>query len=239
MRPAAPPTIIVALDVPELARALALAEQIGAECDYFKVGSELYTAAGPAAVGALRARGASVFLDLKLHDIPNTVLGAAHSAAAAGASLVTVHAAGGVAMVAAAVEGAGAECGVMVVTVLTSLDAAALGTVWGRAVESLEAEVVRLAGVAERGGARGVVCAGTDAGSVRARFGGRLELLVPGIRLPGDATHDQARVVTPAAAAAAGARYLVLGRSVTMASDPAAVLAGVRASLRAGMGGAC
>jgi orotidine-5'-phosphate decarboxylase len=222
---------IVALDVPGLASAQALTVRLGPACDFVKVGLELFAAEGPAVVRAMLGEGRDVFLDLKLHDIPNTVRGAARSAAASGAALVTVHASGGRAMIEAAVEGAGTTCGVLAVTVLTSLDGAALGEAWGRRVEDVPAEVVRLAGLARGAGAHGVVCSGAEAAAVRTAYGDSLAVLVPGIRRAGGAAHDQARVVTPAAAVAAGARYLVLGRAVTDAVDPGAELAQIRAEM--------
>jgi orotidine-5'-phosphate decarboxylase len=196
-----------------------------------KVGLELFAAEGPGVVRAMRAEHRDVFLDLKLHDIPNTVRGAARSAAATGATLLTVHASGGRAMIQAAVEGAGANCRVLAVTVLTSLDAGSLGAAWGRKVADVGAEVVRLAGIAAEAGAHGVVCSGAEAGAVKAAFGEELAILVPGIRRAGGATHDQARVVTPSAAVKAGASYLVLGRAVTEAADPSAELKAILSEL--------
>jgi orotidine-5'-phosphate decarboxylase len=220
-----PPRAIVALDVPTLAGAAALVERLGDACDFYKVGMELFTAEGPAVVSWLRARGRDVFLDLKFHDIPNTVRAATRSAARLGARLVTVHAYGGSAMLAAAVEGAGPQgadgCGVLAVTVLTSHTAESLGATLGRAVTSAEDEVLRLAATARDAGAHGVVCSGHEAATVRAAFGSALRPLVPGVRLAGGASHDQARVVTPSEAARAGAAYVVLGRTVTAAPDPA------------------
>jgi len=222
---------IVALDVPDARRAAALTARLGPACDFVKVGLELFTAEGPAVVRAMIGEGRDVFLDLKLHDIPNTVRGAARSASAAGAALLTVHASGGRAMIEAAVEGAGTRCGVLAVTVLTSLDAAALGEAWGRPVAEMRSEVLRLAELARSAGAHGIVCGGGEAAAVRERFGGALKVLVPGIRRAGASADDQARVVTPAAAVAAGARYLVLGRAVTAAADPAAELGEILADM--------
>ena len=225
------PELIVALDRPSLADALALVEALGDECRFYKVGLELFTAAGPAGVDAVRDRGADVFLDLKLHDIPATVRGAARRAAALGARLLTVHASGGRAMVEAAVEGTrGTGCGILAVTVLTSLDAPALAAAWGRDAVDPAAEVVRLARETAAAGAHGIVCSGHEVAAVRA-VAPALAPLVPGLRMPGDAADDQARVVTPAQAARAGARYLVLGRAVTAAADPRVALQRVRASL--------
>lgn len=230
---------IIALDVPGAADAVALANRLGDACDFVKVGSELFTAAGPSVVDAVRRRTGShggdrdVFLDLKLHDIPNTVRASAQRAASLGARLLTVHATGGRAMLEAAVEGAGEECGVLAVTVLTSLDGATLGEAWGRTVSDIQAEVLRLSSLARAAGARGVVCSGFEAAAVRAAHGETLDILVPGVRLSGGGAHDQKRVVTPGFAAAAGATYVVVGRTVTQDADPRAALARVRAELLA------
>jgi len=213
-------TPIVALDVASSGDALALVRRLGERCRFYKIGSELFTREGPSIVAAVRAEGCDVFLDLKFHDIPNTVREAARAAASLGVRLVTVHASGGSEMLRAAVEGAGPACGVLGVTVLTSLDSAALGSAWGRDDLLVDHEVLRLAGLAAAAGAHGVVCSGREAARVHAAFGSELALLVPGIRLSGGDAHDQARTSTPAAAAAAGARYLILGRTVTGASDP-------------------
>ncbi len=204
--------------------------RLGDAGDLVKIGSELFTAAGPEFVHRVLAGGREVFLDLKWHDIPTTVRRAAASAASLGVRLVTVHATGGAAMLEAAVAGAGAECGVLAVTVLTSLDNASLGEAWGRPV-SIEEEVLRLAALAHGAAVHGIVCSGEEAGAVHARFSDSLRLLVPGIRLPGGASHDQVRGITPRAAADAGASYLVVGRAVTAAPDPVAALAAVQASL--------
>lgn len=222
---------IVALDVPSAGDALGLVERLGDACHFYKVGSELFAAAGPAIVRDLRGRGCDVFLDLKFHDIPNTVRGAVRSAARLGVALVTVHASGGRAMLDAAVEGGGDGCGVLAVTVLTSLDGATLGRAWGRGEVDVLTEVLRLAGQARDAGAHGVVCAGTEIRAVRAAYSDALAVLVPGIRLDGGTPDDQARVVTPEAAVDAGATYLVLGRAVTAASDPRAAMLGVRNAL--------
>ena len=215
---------IVALDTPTLAQALVLADRLGPACDFYKVGSELFTAAGPSAVAALRERECDVFLDLKFHDIPNTVRGAVRNASRMGVALVTVHASGGADTLRAAVDEAGNRCGVLAVTVLTSLDSRALSETWGRPVTAVEDEVLRLAALARSAGAHGIVCAASEAPAVRAAHGEALSLLVPGIRLEGDAAQDQVRTATPAEAVAAGASYLVLGRAVTAAEDPRAAM---------------
>ena len=226
------PRAIVALDVPTEDRALTLVDRLGNACDFVKVGSELFTAAGPSVVRSLRDRSLDVFLDLKFHDIPNTVRSAARSAAVLGARLLTVHASGGQAMVEAAVEGAGPACGVLAVTILTSLDAAALGASWGRPVAAILDEVLRLSDVARAAGARGIVCSGHEAAAVHARHGSGLEILVPGVRLAGGATHDQKRVVTPGEAVKAGAKYVVIGRAVTEADRPREALEKIRVEIR-------
>jgi orotidine-5'-phosphate decarboxylase len=225
------PRAIVALDVPDAAQAEALLARLGPAADFVKVGSELFTAAGPELVARMRAELRDVFLDLKWHDIPTTVRNAARSAAKLDVRLVTVHASGGRAMLDAAVEGAGTTCGVLAVTVLTSLDALSLGQAWGRPIARIEDEVLRLAELARGAGAHGIVCSGAEAAAVRATYGNTLRLLVPGIRLAGGDAHDQARVVTPEAAVAAGASYLVLGRAVTAATDPREALVTVRHAL--------
>ena len=225
------PQLLLALDVPSAEAALAMVDRFGGRCDFYKVGLELFTAAGPALVTALRARHVDVFLDLKLHDIPNTVRSAARRAAALDVRLLTVHASGGEAMLAAAVDGAGTDCGVLGVTVLTSLTSAELAEAWGRPPWiDVRTEVVRLAGLADSAGAHGVVCSGAELGSVAREFP-RLAPLVPGIRPAGSSSHDQARVVTPDEAAALGARYLILGRAVTEAADPLAAWDGIAASV--------
>jgi orotidine-5'-phosphate decarboxylase len=225
------PRAIVALDFPGEEPAIALLTRLGPDADFVKVGSELFTAAGPELVMRMRDERRDVFLDLKWHDIPTTVRNAARSASKLDVRLVTAHASGGRAMLDAAVEGAGASCGVLAVTVLTSLDAASLGEAWGKPVARVEDEVLRLAEIAREAGAHGIVCSGAEAAAVRAVYGNTLRLLVPGIRLPGGDAHDQARVVTPEAALLAGASYLVLGRAVTEAAEPREALAAVRRAL--------
>jgi orotidine-5'-phosphate decarboxylase len=215
---------IVALDYPGAAAALSLVSLLGDACRFYKVGSELFTAEGPAIVEAVRREGCDVFLDLKLHDIPNTVAGAVRRIRSMGVRLTTVHASGGRAMIEAAVEAGGDDCGILGVTVLTSLDASSLGEVMVTDHADVRGTVMRLAELAASAGARGIVCSGKEARAVRERFGARLELLVPGIRLPDDSGGDQSRVVTPETAALAGADYLVFGRSVTGASDPAGAM---------------
>jgi orotidine-5'-phosphate decarboxylase len=229
---------IVALDYSTAEPALAMARTLGDRCHFYKVGSELFTAAGPGVIRTLREElGADVFLDLKFHDIPNTVAGAVRSAARLGARLLTVHASGGAPMLLAARQAAdevaGGACGVLGVTVLTSLDTGVLAAAWGRPdAIVLEREVLRLAELAATAGLHGIVCSGGEVGAVRSRFGDRLAPLVPGIRLAGGEAHDQSRVMTPAAAQRAGARYLILGRAVTADADPVGAMDRVLAELR-------
>jgi orotidine-5'-phosphate decarboxylase len=218
---------IVALDVSTAEEALGLARSLGDSCRFYKVGSQLFTAAGPAVVHAIRDElGADIFLDLKLHDIPNTVAGAVRSAAGLGVRLLTVHASGGLEMLRVAQDAArsaaarGNACELLGVTVLTSFDAGTLGAAWGRREVEVEREVFRLACDVVTAGLHGIVCSGAEVPAVRAVYGDRLAILVPGIRLAGGSAHDQRRVMTPAAAQAAGARYLILGRAVTAAADP-------------------
>jgi orotidine-5'-phosphate decarboxylase len=212
--------ICAALDFPSWREAEPFARRIAPAVGMLKVGLELFAAEGPGAVRAAAALGLPVFLDLKLHDIPNTVEGAARSAAASGASLLTVHASGGAAMVRAAVSGAGGGLRVLAVTVLTSLDAAALRTVGLEGPP--EAAVVRLARLAVEAGAGGLVCSPREVRAVRAAVGPAPLLVVPGVRPPGAAAGDQARVATPAEAVAAGADVIVVGRPLRDAADPAA-----------------
>ena len=210
--------LIAALDVPEVGAAMRLSAALGDRVGFVKVGLELYTAAGPDAVKALRSEGREVFLDLKLHDIPNTVAGAARAAEALGAAMLTVHASGGAAMLRAARESYGGT--LLAVTVLTSLDEGALADV-GFAGTPLEA-AVRLASLAVKSGADGVVCSPREVAALRAALGPGVLLVVPGIRPAGAASGDQARVGTPGDAVRAGADYLVVGRPLRDAADPAA-----------------
>ena len=227
-------TPIVALDVGNAGAALHLVKELGDLCRFYKVGSELFTAEGPAVVRGVSELGASLFLDLKFLDIPNTVRGAVRSAAGLGVRILTVHASGGRPMMEAAVAAArdaGSGCEIFAVTVLTSMDADVLSSVWGRPLKDVEAEVLRLARLAHDSGARGIVCSGREAAAVREKFGDALATLVPGVRLPGGDGQDQSRVVTPREAAAAGARYIVLGRAVTAAESPRSAMKAVLADL--------
>jgi orotidine-5'-phosphate decarboxylase len=213
--------IIVALDFPDSTSALALVEQLGDLVQWFKVGLELYLFSGNDIVHALKNRGHSVFLDLKLHDIPNTVAGAVRSVASAGADMLTVHASGGRAMMAAAAEAASLlACPpkLLAVSVLTSMDAEQLHAIGVGA--SPADQVLRLAGLASEAGISGLVASSEEVAVLRAGFPD-FTLVIPGIRPAGSAAGDQRRVATPAAAIRAGADYLVIGRPITQAADPA------------------
>ena len=213
--------LIVALDVPDADSARRLAEGLAGEVGMLKVGSQLFTAAGPDVVRALVKAGHRVFLDLKFHDIPNTVAGAVSSAAGLGVSLLTIHSAGGPAMIAAAARAArGSSTRVLAITVLTSLDAAALEAI-GMA-GGVEGAVTRLARMAADAGADGVVASPHEAAVLRAAQEPAFLIVTPGIRPAGAALGDQSRAASPAAALAAGADYLVVGRPITEAAVPAA-----------------
>ncbi|HVT98264.1 MAG TPA: orotidine-5'-phosphate decarboxylase [Acidobacteriaceae bacterium] len=212
--------LIVALDFPGAAPALALADRLNGLCRWFKVGLELYLAEGNAIVHELRRREFSVFLDLKFHDIPNTVAGAVRSAAAAGAQMLTVHSAGGPAMLEAAAEAAACVPDppqLLAVTVLTSMDQLQLSAIG--IDHSPETQVLRLADAAAAAGINGFVASPEEVSALRNRFSGAT-LVIPGIRPAGAAVGDQKRVATPATALAAGASFLVIGRPITQAADP-------------------
>lgn len=214
--------LIVAMDVPSAAAARGLAAQLRGTCRWLKVGLELYLAAGTAMVEELTAHGFSVFLDLKFHDIPNTVAGAVRSAASMGASLLTVHAGGGPAMLRAAAEAAATTTNapqLLAVTVLTSMDNEQLAAI---GIETTAADqVLRLARMAIDSEIRGLVCSPEEVAVLRWELGAEPRLVVPGIRPSGAAVGDQKRVATPADAIRAGASQLVVGRPITQAPNPA------------------
>jgi orotidine-5'-phosphate decarboxylase len=216
--------VIIALDVPTLDEALALVDSLGDETDFYKVGLELFTREGPSVVQALATRDKRIFLDLKLHDIPNTVARAVARARDLDVDFLTIHTMGGRPMMGAAAEVAGTDLTLLGITVLTSLTASDLEDSWGREVDSIEDEVVRLARLAQESGVGGVVASVREAASIKEAVGSALVVVTPGIRLAGDDAHDQARVSTPAEAVASGADYLVVGRSVTQALDPVEAL---------------
>jgi len=223
--------VIVALDVPDSRQALQMVERLDGVIQWFKVGLELFVSEGNTIVESIRERGHSVFLDLKLHDIPNTVAGAIRSASRAGAGMLTVHAGGGPAMMAAAVDAAaGLDSAptLLAVTVLTSLDATQLQAVG--VMDSPAEQVLRLARTGWDSGVRGFVSSAQEVAAMRKAFPDAT-LVIPGIRPAGAAVGDQKRVATPAAAMEAGADYLVIGRPITQAPDPAKAAAAILAEL--------
>jgi orotidine-5'-phosphate decarboxylase len=222
--------LIVALDVNTPEEGLALVDRIGDACTWYKVGKQLFTRYGPDIVRQLKERGKKVFLDLKFHDIPNTVREAVRSAAAIGADMTNVHASGGAAMLAAAAEGA-KDSGVLLiaVTVLTSMDEQELAGVG--VLSSPRDQVVRLARLTEANGVPGVVCSALEIGPLREACGPDFVLVVPGIRPAGSSADDQKRIMTPAQAAELGANFIVVGRPIRCAEDPAAAARAVVAEL--------
>jgi len=214
--------LIVALDVSTAAAAQKIVSAVGDSVLTYKVGMQLYTAEGPQVVRDLVASGRRVFLDLKYHDIPNTVGAAVAEAAKLGVSMLTVHACGGGKMLTTAVDAARARPDLLVlaVTVLTSLDANDLEKVGIRG--SVEDSVLRLATIALANGCRGVVTSAREASTLRAELGDEFAIVTPGVRPAGTNAGDQVRIVTPAEAIAAGASHIVVGRPITEAADPAA-----------------
>lgn len=218
--------LIVALDVADAARAARLAERLRGHVGMFKVGLELFTVEGPSVARELAMRGDRVFLDLKLHDIPNTVRGAARSAARTGAWMIDVHAAGGRAMMEAALAGVeeiapgAGRPRVIGITILTSLGTADLSDIGTSGTP--ESAAVRLANLAQSAGLDGVVASPREASVIRAACGPGFLIVTPGVRPASAAQNDQSRVATPEAAIRAGADFLVVGRPITQASDPAA-----------------
>ena len=222
--------IAVALDAPDLDTAAYWADLVAPHVSTLKIGLELYLRFGPEAVASVRGpRGIDVFLDLKLHDIPATVGGAARSVAKVRPDLLTVHAAAGTAAIKAAVE-ALPDTRIVAVTVLTSLGDSDLREI-GMAGPVSDA-VLRLAALAVRAGARGLVCSPREVAGVRAEVGPDVTLVTPGVRPSGEANHDQARVATPQEALAAGADLLLIGRPITAAPDPGAAAAALATVLR-------
>lgn len=214
--------VIIALDFPEATPALALVSRLGSLIRWYKVGLELYLSAGNRIVHELKEQGYSVFLDLKLHDIPNTVAGAVRSVAATGADMLTLHASGGPAMLAAASDAAGklhSAPKLLAVSVLTSMDASQLQAIGVE--DSPASQVLRLAGLASQAGISGLVASPEEVAQLRSSFP-NLTLVIPGIRPAGSSIGDQKRIATPAAAVSAGANYLVIGRPIAQADDPAA-----------------
>ncbi|MHC8509028.1 MAG: orotidine-5'-phosphate decarboxylase [Rhodospirillales bacterium] len=236
MKPLANP-VFTALDTPDADKALALARDVKGAAGGVKFGKEFFTANGPGAVMRAAAEtGLPVFLDLKFHDIPNTVAGAVRSALAMRPFMLNVHAAGGPAMMRAA-AGAAAEAGadaplVLAVTVLTSLDSADLEAV-GQGADT-RAQAVRLAKLAQDAGLGGAVCSAHEISALREACGADFKLVVPGVRPAWAAQGDQKRVMTPKDALSAGADYLVIGRPITAAADPGAAARRIAEEINAG-----
>lgn len=230
--PVAAPLIVVALDFDNSADCLALADRLEPGLCRLKVGKELFTRCGPAIVEQLQRRGFDVFLDLKFHDIPNTVAKAVRAAADLGVWMVNVHASGGERMMIAAREaiaGASHQPLLIAVTVLTSMEAADLQQI-GIDLAPRE-QVLRLARLTRQAGLDGVVCSAQEASMLRAELGADFCLVTPGIRPADAAADDQRRIVTPADAIALGSHYLVIGRPITQAADPVAACRAIVASL--------
>ena len=225
--------MIVALDTDSPATALSFVEDLAGEAGMFKVGMELFPRGGPDLVRRIRETGADVFLDLKFHDIPNTVAGAVRSAVALGVRFATVHASGGRQMLASAAEAArGTATTILAVTVLTSLDETDLSEI---GFSPPPADLAgRLAGMALQEGIEGIVCSAREVATIRKLAGETAVLVTPGVRLPENAVGDQKRVVTPYDAIRNGADYLVIGRPITKAEDPVAAARNVVAEMTRG-----
>jgi len=229
-----PSRVIVALDFPDAVSAIKLVDQLAPEHCRLKVGKELFTRAGPQLVELLVARGFDVFLDLKFHDIPNTVASACAAAADLGVWMLNVHALGGARMLQAAREGVGRSDHVpllIAVTILTSMDAQDLAGI-GLA-GTPQSHVVRLARLAQQAGLDGVVCSSQEAPELKSQLGNDFRLITPGIRLAGSQADDQRRVMTPVDAIKNGSDYLVIGRPVTQADNPVRVLRTINSELSA------
>lgn len=221
--------IICALDTPEVASASILARELGPHVGAVKLGLEFFCAHGAGGVQAISSGGVPIFLDLKLHDIPNTVAGAIRSLQGLKVAMTTVHTMGGAEMLRAAVNANESGALLLGVTILTSMDQANLASI---GVESdVESQVLRLAELAATSGLGGVVCSPKEITAIKQRFGDDLTLVVPGIRPVGSDVGDQKRVMTPKDALEQGADYLVIGRPITQADDPVAAAQAINASL--------
>ena len=223
--------LIVALDFPSQAKALALVSALSDSVSTYKIGLQLYTAAGPAIVQAVAATGAKIFLDLKLHDIPNTVAKAVAAASDLGVAMLTVHLSGGSAMLQAAVESKPPHLSLLGVTVLTSATQETL-TETGIGAE-LTDHAIRLAELGKKFGFEGLITSPREVGALRQRLGSDTLLVCPGVRPAWAAADDQKRFTTPREAVDAGADYLVIGRAITAAADPRAAVERIGAELTA------
>jgi orotidine-5'-phosphate decarboxylase len=223
--------IFCALDTADLAQAVRIARQVRSDVGGLKIGMEAFYALGRSGYETIAGEGLPIFLDLKLHDIPNTVAGAVRALRPLAPAILNVHASGGRAMMRAAVEAAGGMFKVIAVTVLTSLDDADLKA--QSIATGAHGHALRLAEEARAAGLDGVVCSAHEAGEIKRRCGAGFLTVVPGIRPAGSAAGDQKRVLTPAAARASGADILVIGRPITEAADPAAAARDIALSLAA------
>ena len=230
--------VIAALDVPEAETALRLASQLAPMVGAFKIGSELFTSAGPDIVRKIRATGGSVFLDLKFHDIPNTVAKAVASAVRLDVQMITIHTSGGLEMMRAAEESAqktASQTGcnaplVLGVTVLTSMDSKNLSEIGAQA--NMGQQVERLANLAVKAGLRGLVCSPLEIVALRRILPSHIQLVTPGIRTGAEKADDQKRTLTPKEAMGAGASWLVIGRPIYAAENPRAAAEAILASLK-------
>lgn len=225
--------LIVALDLPSSEKALQLVDMLGEDVQRYKVGSPLFTRVGPRLIEELHQRGKSVFLDLKFHDIPNSVARAVESAAELQVEMLTLHASGGLDMLAAAREAAGDDGPRLLgVTLLTSFTAADVEQVWAKDLRSLREEVSRLAGLAADAGLQGVVASALEVEVLKRKHGAGFMVVTPGIRPAGDLEGDQVRIATPAAAVRNGSDFVVVGRPILAAPDPVAATAAILAELK-------
>jgi len=226
--------LIVALDYETETPALELARRLEGRVKIFKIGSQLFTACGPSVVEKVRRTGAEVFLDMKFHDIPNTVAGAAVSAARLGVFMMTMHASGGPEMLRKAREAVEKTSGrrplLLAITVLTSMNAELLAAVGFK--NDVKTTVLSLAALAKENGMDGVVSSPEETALLRAGLGRQFTLVTPGIRPQGSAVGDQKRIAAPASAIAAGADYLVVGRPITAAPDPVAACEAILAEIK-------
>ena len=232
-------SLIVALDLPTAEDALDLVDRLGEAADYYKVGAQLFTRAGPPLIQDLKDRGKRVFLDLKYHDIPHTVANAVEAAAELGVDMLTLHASGGDTMMRAAREAVGDDGPLLVgVTLLTSFTAADVEQVWDKELRSLRDEVARLSGIAAAAGMDGVVSSALEVEALKRKHGAGFLVVTPGIRPAGEVAGDQVRTATPAEAVRAGADYLVIGRPIHAAADPGAVMAALLEEVASAAGAA-
>ena len=219
--------VIIPLDVSSVSGALALVDQLGDEADFYKIGFELYTRGGLEVVRELVSRDKRVFLDIKLHDIPNTVARAVEAASDLGVDLLTLHASGGQRMMEAAAEARSGHLKLLGVTVLTSMTTDEMASVWGRKISSVRDEALRLANLGKEAGLDGIVSSALEASWIRQKIGQSFLIVTPGIRPAGSNSDDQNRVATPREAVRSGADFLVIGRPITQADDPSASFAAV------------